>query len=231
MKKNTIVWASAALGLTIITTVTLLKISITGKQSEDLSIKTLEISNSKNVEKLSKIGQFKGLEKLTIVCLEELLEIPEEIGQLKDLKELNMDNGNGCSMNAQLPDSIGQLGELKLLNLAGAQDSRPNGNKKIKDPVQLPQSLSKLNKLETLDLSRNGFLEIPMVVSKVPNLKRLILNFNSIESLPDWLANSSIIEVSLRNNCKISGSHKKQEELSKKFPKIHFDFSNDFDCE
>ena len=200
-------------------------------QTEDLSIKNLEISNSKNTALLAKIGQFPNLEKLSIVCLEDLKELPESIGQLKKLKELNMDNGNGCSMNAQLPESIGNLSELQILNLAGAQDNRTIDKKTTLPRRQLPQSLRKLKKLETLDLSRNGFLEIPAIVSKIPQLKRLVLNFNSFENLPAWLANSSITEISLGDNCKISGSSQKQKELSQRFPKIHFDFSNEYDCE
>lgn len=200
-------------------------------EAQDLEAKTLKISNSKNAELLSKIGQFQNLEKLSIVCLEDLKELPESMGELKKLKELNMDNGNGCSMNAKLPESIGNLSELQILNLAGAQDNRVIGKKTTLPRHQLPPSLSKLKKLETLDLSRNGFSEIPTVVAKIPKLKHLSLNFNSFENLPDWLAKSSITKISLGDNCKISGNSQKQKELSKRFPKIRFDFSNEYDCE
>ncbi len=200
-------------------------------KAQSLDVKTLEISDTKNAELLSKIEHFKSLEKLSIVCLEDLKELPESIGELKKLKELNMDNGNGCSMNAKLPESIGNLSELQILNLAGAQYTGIIGKKTKLPRHPLPQSLSNLKKLETLNLSKNGFSEIPTIVSKIPNLKHLALNFNYFENLPDWLIKSSIVEISLGDNCKITGNNQKQNELSKRFPKIRFDFSNQYDCE
>lgn len=141
-----------------------------------------------------------------------------------------MNNGKGCSMNSKLPDSIGNLTQLQVLNLSGAQDPRGGGKKMVGARHQLPKSLAKIKTLETLDLSRNGYSKIPPVVAQMPALKHLRLNFNSLDALPPWLAKSSIVKISLGDNCKITSQPQKQKEIAKRFPRIQFDFSNEYDC-
>jgi Leucine-rich repeat (LRR) protein len=193
------------------------------------NVKTLEISNSKNESQLQKIGEYKSLKNLTINCLESLQEIPDAIGELKYLEELNMDNGNGCAMNPQLPSSLGNLSQLKMLNLAGAQDNRIG--KQVGPRHKLPESMSKLTKLDTLNLSRNGLTEIPEIILKMPNLRALAFEFNDLADLPDWLVKMPKLEsISLGGNWKISCSSSKQAKLQKRFPKISLSFHNEYDC-
>lgn len=185
------------------------------------SVRSLEISHVKNSTLLWKIAEYKNLEKLTIRCLEDLGELPSQIGMLARLRELDINNGNGCSMKAKLPDSIGNLHELRVLNLIGAQ-AGPN--------KELPNALKLLKKLETMDLSRNGYQAIPPTVQYLKGLKTLKLDFNDLADLPDWLRQTPIIRLSLRNNCAISNNEAKKAEIQKRFPKINFDFENEFDC-
>ena len=71
------------------------------------------------------MNEYPNLEMLSITCVESLPALPDEIGQLKKLRELSLNNGNGCSMNPELPESIGNLHALEKLDLYGAQDPRP----------------------------------------------------------------------------------------------------------
>src|ERR1039457_4788211 len=86
--------------------------------------KTLEIAGQ-NAQLLAQIGDYPDLEVLSISCLEDLQSLPESIGSLKKLKELKIDNGNGCSMNPVLPETMGNLRSLQKMILYGAQD--PSG--------------------------------------------------------------------------------------------------------
>ena len=194
------------------------------------SVKKLRITPDENREKLSKIGEFSNLEELEIHCLEKLDRIPDGIGKLKKLKILSMDEGNGCVMNPQLPESIGNLTQLKELNLYGAQDisgefEQPRGRK------LLPQSLSKLKKLEKLNLGRNGYRTIPKVVFSISSIKELNLAFNDLADLPkDLLKLPHLSKIILGNNYKITCSALKQAELTKRFKNIHLDFKNEYPC-
>src|SRR3712207_677575 len=82
-------------------------------QSEDPELKHLP----------ARMGTLVNLETLELACLEKLEDLPEEIGALRKLEQLIIDNGNGCSMNVQLPRSVGRLESLRVLRLYGALDA------------------------------------------------------------------------------------------------------------
>jgi Leucine-rich repeat (LRR) protein len=190
----------------------------------------LEISNSKNADLLSKIGEFKNLKRLTVVCLESLENLPNSIGNLSHLEELNMDNGNGCTMNPQLPNSIGNLANLKILNLSGAQDNRGPG-KKAGTRRKFPESMSNLINLEIFNIGRNNLTEVPPILKKLSNLRVLILDYNDFSDLPDWLNKMPMLKtISMGSNWKLSCSVEKQIELKKRFSKIAITFVNEYDC-
>jgi Leucine-rich repeat (LRR) protein len=225
-----------------------------GEASE---VKTLQIG-SKDAAILEKIGRYTNLEELDISCFETLNRIPEQIGELKKLKTLVSDNGNGCQMNPQLPDSIGQLVSLEKLVLYGAQDPRPIGKHPGPQPAQrheFPAGLSQLKNLTYLDLGRNGLGEIPSFVADLPHLKEFRFSWNmkvkplpafmsrlkeletlrleadGLEDLPDFLNSlPKLKSVALGNNCAITQSKEKRDDLKKRFPKIVFDFEDEYDC-
>src|SRR5438477_8396611 len=126
-----------------------------------------------------KLGALVNLKELEISCLENLEDIPVEIGQLKKLEKIIIDNGNGCGMNVSIPASIGDLTNLKVLRLFGALDpgesesSVPATTPKIKP---LPATIAKLQNLEELDLGRNHLQTILPEIANLKNLKKLGLD-------------------------------------------------------
>jgi Leucine-rich repeat (LRR) protein len=152
-------------------------------------VKRLEISD-RNPELLSRQARYPDLKSLSIQCMESLRALPDSIGALPKLKELIVDNGNGCSMNPVLPESIGNLALLEKLVLYGAQDPRGIGGDPPVQPKErhkFPGSMSRLTNLTYLDLGRNGLNEIPAFVGDLPRLRELRLQFNELADLPDFL--------------------------------------------
>lgn len=216
-------------------------------------VRTLRIT-PENAKAIEQIGSYSDLEVLSISCVEDLQALPESIGQLSKLRELRIDNGNGCSMNPVLPETMGNLHSLETLVLYGAQDPREAGAQ----PAQrhkFPGSMSQLKNLTHVDLGRNGLEEIPSFVKDLPKLREfgfawnmklkrippfmsslrelttLNLDANDLHDLPDFLATlPKLTKVSLGDNCAITQNEAKKAELQKRFPKVTFDFVDEYDC-
>ena len=200
----------------------------------------------------SQLGTLINLVELDISCLENLEDLPSEIGNLEKLEKLIIDNGNGCQMNISLPESIGNLSNLKVLTLSGAIDLREIGSNEPISPSKvksLPGTIGKLQNLEELDLSRNAMESLPSQIASLQKLKRLTLDYNDIHELPSFVGNlKSLQELSVCSNEGIKlpmslsnlnglkifmGNNKlkikDQEELRRLFPKATFSFENEYD--
>lgn len=210
-------------------------------QSEDQELKHLP----------ARVGTLVNLETLELACLEKLEDLPEEIGTLGKLRELVIDNGNGCSMNVRLPRSVGRLENLRVLRLYGALDGRDigEGDARANKSKPLPETLGNLSKLEELDLGRNGLEAVPQQVGGLRGLKKLGLDYNDIHVLPSFVGNlSGLRELSLNSNGGVKlpdslaglkglkifmGNNRltlrEQRSLRARFPSAVFNFENEFD--
>src|SRR5882724_10094244 len=215
-----------------------------------LSINESE-SDSKMKHLAPKLGALINLKELEISCLENLEDIPVEIGQLKKLEKIIIDNGNGCGMNVSIPASIGELTNLKVLRLYGALDPREIGSSAVPTSKikPLPATIAKLQNLEELDLGRNALQTIPPEIANLKNLKKLALDANNLHDIPSFIGElKNLRELSITSNggiklpqslSKLSGlkismgdNHlklKDQMELRRQFPSAIFDFENEYD--
>lgn len=198
------------------------------------------------------LGTLVNLEALEIACLENLEALPEEVGRLRKLEELIVDNGNGCQMNVSLPRSIGQLANLRVLRLYGALDPRGIGLEETAPRARskpLPDTLADLRQLEELDLGRNGLRSLPPQVASLRRLKRLALDYNSLREVPSFVGGlTNLRELSLRSNGGVRlprslaglkglrifmGNNAltlaQQRRLRASFPNAVFSFENEFD--
>ncbi|XGV88140.1 MAG: leucine-rich repeat domain-containing protein [Limnothrix sp. BL-A-16] len=125
-----------------------------------------------------------------------LEELPVEIGQLHNLRSLNL-GGNQLS---QLPVEIGQLHNLKTLALDFNQLSQlPAEIGQLKSLVtlelwsnplsSLPAEISQLQNLSTLELCHNSLNSFPLEIIQLQNLKTLILGGKQITKLPPEIVN------------------------------------------
>jgi Leucine-rich repeat (LRR) protein len=204
----------------------------------------------------TQLGTLLNLKILEIHCLEKLEDLPVEIGQLKKLERLIINNGNGCVMNIKLPNSIGQLQNLKELTLYGALDAayfiRQDSIEKTKNPLSvvkyLPNELSNLKNLEVLDLGRNGINYFPPQIEHLIHLKSLLFEYSQIKAIPAFISNlHELHELDLSKNGHVKfpdsmkqmknlkiklGDNgltlKEQQELKDRFPNIIFDFENEY---
>lgn len=198
------------------------------------------------------LGSLVNLEGLELACMEKLDALPEELGSLGKLEELIIDNGNGCAMNVRLPRSIGRLTNLRVLRLYGALDGRDVG---VGEPASksknkpLPDTLAELQKLEELDLGRNGITSLPPQVAMLRGLKKLSLDYNELRALPAFVGDLPHLEelsVNANGGVRLPPSLAKvrglkvfmgnnrltlvaQRQLRARFPNATFSFENEYD--
>ncbi len=122
-----------------------------------------------------------------------LRELPLEIYQLKNLKELDLSDN---SLSA-LPDSFAsKFKRLEILDLSNNQFGKlppqitqmPNLgylNLRSNQLSQLPEDITALTQLQWLDLGRNQFKQLPEGITRLSNLKNLALDDAKIDSLPE----------------------------------------------
>src|SRR5215471_681828 len=191
----------------------------------------------------AKLGRLTSLKELDIACLEELKDLPPEIGNLRNLEKLVMNNGNGCVMGVALPASIGQLHHLRVLDLYGALGKPlPNTIANLQslevldlghnfgNVREVPPQIASLHKLRYLGLDWAEIRQLPAFIGNLENLKELWLRSahgkNHPIELPDSLGRITGLKVFMGNNyLKL----KDQERLRKRFPKLVFDFEDEFD--
>lgn len=93
-------------------------------------------------------------------------QLPEDIGELKDLRYLILNNNNITS----LPSSIGNCTKLEEVNLSNNQIT------------ELPESFNNLTVIKSLNLSNNKFTNIPTELWALKELSELNLTNNPLEA-------------------------------------------------
>ncbi|NWU66585.1 LRCH1 protein, partial [Pterocles burchelli] len=116
--------------------------------------------------------------KVLIASNNKLGSLPEEIGQLKQLMELDV----SCNEITSLPQQIGQLKSLKELNV------RRNYLE------VLPQELVQLP-LVKFDFSCNKVLVIPICFRKMVQLQVLLLENNPLQSPPAQICTKGKVHI------------------------------------
>ena len=102
----------------------------------------------------------------------QLVSIPETIGVLTNLTDLNLDD----NQLTRLPESIGTL-NLEYLVI--------NGNRL----TRLPRSIGNIQTLQVLDLDDNELTSLPGSIGRLENLKQLRLQHNRITRIPGSIGN------------------------------------------
>ncbi len=111
-----------------------------------------------------------------------LTEIPDEIGQLTNLRILTLKSNN---IKYSLPSTVGNLDSLRWLSLSKNNFGSP-----------LPSSIGDLTKLFRLDLFKSGFTgPIPKEIGHLSNLCYFRGSFNDFTSLPGEIGQCSELQT------------------------------------
>jgi len=126
------------------------------------------------------IGRLQKLKHLNLSCTENslqlsntenLLQLPEEIGDLVSLTKLNLHQSGITS----LPPSIGRLQNLKVLDLSWT--------KKL---LELPEEIGDLSSLNELDLAGSKIESLPSSIGRLQDLQNLNLSWTkNLLTLPE----------------------------------------------
>lgn len=114
------------------------------------------------------LAPLQTLKKLEIFAFEQLTHLPDNVGDLYNLKMLNL-----CANALQvIPESIGKLQRLQYLNLDSNQ------------LTFLPINLGQLTQLEWLELGQNKLETLPESIGQLKSLRYLNLKGNQLQDLP-----------------------------------------------
>ena len=129
------------------------------------------------------------------LLLKNVIELPNEIGQLHNLKKLHIHFKNP---NGIIPNALGRLTQLEELKLEGV--SRINDNIGDLENLNtlniqfgwsvdgiLPESIGRLKKLRELNMSYVA--QIPDTIWELENLMELGISHSKIKNIPEELGN------------------------------------------
>lgn len=164
-------------------------------------LKKLDAHNA-GLEKLPpEIGHLKALENLHLGFEfahypNRLTTLPKEIGNLSNLKKLNLTS----NQLASLPDTIGKLSKLEFIDLGKAEFTL-----QYNQLHSLPASITNLTNLKALGLGGNKITALPSDIGRLSRLEVLDIRDNPIYSLPTGeqgigaLSNLTSLEIRLPN--------------------------------
>ena len=178
------------------------------KEALDENSDSLDLSYCELTEVPEKVRKLKGLKTLNLSVNFNLPLLPEWIGELSKLEELNLER-----MNLKgLPNSIGKLKELRRIIVKGSSlwdlpDSFGNLakleylNLDYNDITELPDSICDLKKLSRFNINYNSLTNLPKDIGNLKNLKNLNISGNRLESIPESIGGlSSLARFNLKNN-------------------------------
>ncbi|KAL3355269.1 hypothetical protein AABB24_019372 [Solanum stoloniferum] len=141
----------------------------------------------------SSICKSKGLVKLSMKRCSKLDSLPEEIGDLENLEELDARD----TLISRPPSSIVRLNKLKSLSF---------GQPRVEDGVffVFPQVNEGLLSLKLLDLSYCNIIDggLPEDIESLSSLKHLNLSGNNFKHLPRSISQLGVLEYLHLSDCK-----------------------------
>lgn len=147
---------------------------------------------------LGKLSQLTDLAIQNTDSSEKISSIPNEIGNLENLRSLFL-NGNNLT---DIPPSIGNLSNLDRLAL--------NSNRLY----SIPDEIGNLSNLKWLILSDNNISTLPSSIGNLSSLTELFLNDNRLYSLPDELSQLPLIKTLRLSNNKLTDVQQSIEQMS-----------------
>ncbi|KAL3727592.1 hypothetical protein ACJRO7_032345 [Eucalyptus globulus] len=175
------------------------------------NLKVMDLNNCNCLERTPNFPAHSNLERLILRGCCRLVEIDKSICRLKSLVFLDI---SWCWDLRRLPNTIGNLESLIELNIlkTGIKELPSSiGNLKSLNELnisqmgiqELPHSIGNLESLIELDISKNEIKELPDSIGKLKNLKVVKLNWSPISNIPNALWTIEKLEVieAITNSC------------------------------
>ncbi|KAL3744392.1 hypothetical protein ACJRO7_013633 [Eucalyptus globulus] len=186
------------------------KLKSTPKLSALKNLERLILEDCAYLEKIDpSIGDVTCLVSLNLRCCKVLNKLPEQLGKLKNLEELVIDE----TMVLEIPPCIGSLKKLKMLTAKWCfpypklfSSSRSNSSSLEECFWQpIPSSIGELGELVLLDLSGTGIEELLESIEKLNKLKILRIRRSDIKRLPSSIGKLQSLQELLASRCKLEG--------------------------
>jgi len=150
---------------------------------------TIEIKDCSDLPDTVCVWEQNRITLLNLFNMELNGNIPNEIGNLTELKQLGLKKNN---LSGKIPESIGKLTKLTQLNLA---NNALTGS--------IPESIGNLKFLTNLIISNNGLSgNIPNSIGELSALHILLADSNSFSGfIPNGLCNIETLDISNNQFC------------------------------
>ncbi|XP_048136630.1 disease resistance protein L6-like [Rhodamnia argentea] len=158
-------------------------------------LKVLDLGYCHRLTRTPDLSTLVSLEKLILRSCWNIKELPNSIGKLQSLIELDL---SGTSIS-HLPDSIGNPKQLTILGIGNSQGitKLPGAIAQLDKLVvldagrcqnltgEIPAEIERLSCLRILDLSWTKISRLPTTVNRLSNLQELKLARSDIKQLPE----------------------------------------------
>ncbi|XP_048136628.1 TMV resistance protein N-like [Rhodamnia argentea] len=158
-------------------------------------LKVLDLIGCKGLTRTPDLSTLVSLEKLILCSCDGIKELPNSIGKLQSLIELDLSETD----ISHLPDSIGNLKQLTILKISNSQGitKLPGAIWQLDKLVvldarecenltgEIPEEIERLSCLRILDLSWTKISRLPTTVNRLSNLQELKLARSDIKQLPE----------------------------------------------
>ncbi|KAF8010658.1 hypothetical protein BT93_J1342 [Corymbia citriodora subsp. variegata] len=155
------------------------------------------------------IGQLKDLRRLSFSRCNELRKLPDSIGGLESLLELDL----SYTRVTELPDLIGNLRKLKVIRIDHSEIRKIPGTIGMVERLEefhakkcvnlkgdIPRGIGLLSFLKILDLSHTCVQSVPTTINQLSHLRELYLkSCHKVKQIPELPASLIILYVESRS--------------------------------
>ncbi|XVF83118.1 hypothetical protein PTKIN_Ptkin16aG0107400 [Pterospermum kingtungense] len=160
-----------------------------------------------NVMKHDLMGKSRCLRVLSLAKYQNVYELPEEIGDLKHLRYLNLSETSiECKEDDSSIIELGQLehlsGRLAISGLQNAVCARDAEDVNLKDKMNLKELELIWSKNSDIDDDTKHDIEVLQQLEPNTNLELLVIRFYRGTRFPEWMGHSSfsrVVSVELSN--------------------------------